>query len=206
MPRYGRESRRPLPRSTTPSFVFQTPLADINLTPGANMQAGRPLDTSSGGRGFHSLLPHLTPGSHIDPSHSGSQAPDRTLLAIPSSSPQMIPTTAIRAPWMSWESLAVNLSNVPDEVNTYVLWQAFKNEGHIFSIDLFEDAHGKREHRGKVRFKFVFTSYGLYIHENTDIKQAAATLGFLEKRHLHCHTFWWTRRNYICQPGYRAQE
>lgn len=66
-----------------------------------------------------------------------------------------LPATTIIPPWSSWESLAVNLSNVPVEADTFAIWQAFKGEGWIFSIDLYEDARGNRETKGKIRFRFV---------------------------------------------------
>ncbi|THC91004.1 hypothetical protein EYZ11_009534 [Aspergillus tanneri] len=59
----------------------------------------------------------------------------------------------ILAPWRFWDSVAVNISNVPNEATTFDLWQAFQKEGHVFSIDLFEDFHGKREPKGRIRFK-----------------------------------------------------
>ena len=55
--------------------------------------------------------------------------------------------------WRHWESVAVSLINVPLEANTFTIWQAFRQEGNIFSIDLFEDMHGNRETKGKIRFK-----------------------------------------------------
>ncbi|KAJ9361854.1 hypothetical protein DTO280E4_3687 [Paecilomyces variotii] len=118
----------------------------------------------TGGRGGNSLLPppRLNPGTQMPPQRGASQAAAHIPVAVPSPQPQMMPLALIRAPWKSWETLAVSLSNVPPEANTFVLWQAFKNEGHIFSIDLFEDARGRREHRGKIRFKFVFTSFHLH--------------------------------------------
>ncbi|KAL4783051.1 RNA dependent RNA polymerase-domain-containing protein [Aspergillus varians] len=57
------------------------------------------------------------------------------------------------APWRSWESVAVNLINVPKEVSTVNLWKAFKEEGNIHSIDIFEDSHGSRTARAKIRFR-----------------------------------------------------
>ncbi|PYH98795.1 putative RNA-directed RNA polymerase (Sad-1) [Aspergillus ellipticus CBS 707.79] len=59
----------------------------------------------------------------------------------------------ILAPWKLWESVVIRLNNVPLEANAQTIWQALKREGHIFSIDLFEDSHGQRVPRGKVRFK-----------------------------------------------------
>ncbi|KAH1780249.1 hypothetical protein KXW56_004375 [Aspergillus fumigatus] len=68
--------------------------------------------------------------------------------------PQVLqhPST-ILCPWRLWESVAVNVFNIPREADTYCLWQAFSKEGHVFSIDIFEDFHGNRESRGKIRFK-----------------------------------------------------
>ncbi|KKK16507.1 hypothetical protein ARAM_000426 [Aspergillus rambellii] len=59
----------------------------------------------------------------------------------------------IRALWKSWESVAVNLSNVPKEANTLCLWKAFRDQGNILSIDIFEDSHGNRASRAKIRFR-----------------------------------------------------
>ncbi|KAI9039173.1 RNA-directed RNA polymerase (Sad-1) [Aspergillus affinis] len=59
----------------------------------------------------------------------------------------------ILAPWKSWGSVAIKISNVPKEVTAFHIWQAFNKEGNIFSIDLFEDSHGKRGAKGKIRFK-----------------------------------------------------
>lgn len=60
--------------------------------------------------------------------------------------------------WKHWESVAVHLNNVPLEANTFTIWNAFRKEGNIFSIDLFEDGDGNKEGRGKVRFKLVLSS------------------------------------------------
>jgi RNA-dependent RNA polymerase len=70
--------------------------------------------------------------------------------------PQVLqhPST-ILCPWRLWESVAVNISNIPKEADTHSLWQAFSKEGRVFSIDIFEDFHGNRESRGKIRFKSV---------------------------------------------------
>ena len=63
------------------------------------------------------------------------------------------PTSQLIPWWRHWESVAVNLINVPLEANTFTIWQAFRNEGNVFSIDLFEDMHGNRAPKGKIRFK-----------------------------------------------------
>lgn len=57
--------------------------------------------------------------------------------------------------WKHWESVAVNLGNVPMEATTFTIWNAFRKEGNVFSIDLFEDGHGNKESRGKIRFRCV---------------------------------------------------
>ncbi|KAE8374407.1 RNA dependent RNA polymerase-domain-containing protein [Aspergillus bertholletiae] len=70
-----------------------------------------------------------------------------------SSQLQQQPAQLLFAPWTFWDTVAVNLFNLPKEINTRILWQAFSREGHVFSIDLFEDSHGNRDSRGKIRFR-----------------------------------------------------
>ncbi|KAJ5114750.1 RNA-directed RNA polymerase (Sad-1) [Penicillium alfredii] len=55
--------------------------------------------------------------------------------------------------WRTWESVAINLCRVPREANTFTLWKAFRKEGSITSIDIFDDAHGQRDTRGRIRFR-----------------------------------------------------
>jgi RNA-dependent RNA polymerase len=38
------------------------------------------------------------------------------------------------------------------------LWEAFSKEGEICSIDIFDDRHGNRGSKGRVRFKYVLIS------------------------------------------------
>ncbi|KAL4754800.1 hypothetical protein BDW72DRAFT_213021 [Aspergillus terricola var. indicus] len=75
----------------------------------------------------------------------------------PKSSSTPVPQPArqqlIIAPWRAWESVAINLTNVTAEVRTLDLWRAFKNEGSVRSIDIFEDSHGNRTTRAKIRFR-----------------------------------------------------
>ncbi|KAL2831180.1 RNA dependent RNA polymerase-domain-containing protein [Aspergillus cavernicola] len=70
----------------------------------------------------------------------------------PGPAPHHLPQQ-IMAPWKSWESVAVNISNISEEMSTLDLWQAFKKEGTVFSIDIFEDSHGNRKSRAKIRFR-----------------------------------------------------
>ncbi|KAL4773674.1 RNA dependent RNA polymerase-domain-containing protein [Aspergillus nidulans var. acristatus] len=65
--------------------------------------------------------------------------------------PQPAHQQLIIAPWRAWESVAVNLTNVTAEVRTLDLWRAFKDEGNVRSIDIFEDSHGNRTTRAKIR-------------------------------------------------------
>ncbi|EAW09273.1 putative RNA-directed RNA polymerase (Sad-1) [Aspergillus clavatus NRRL 1] len=60
---------------------------------------------------------------------------------------------ALNALWKQWESVAVNLFNLPPETDAYTVWQAFSKEGRVLSIDIFEDIHGNKESKGKLRFK-----------------------------------------------------
>ncbi|KAL4922233.1 RNA dependent RNA polymerase-domain-containing protein [Aspergillus aurantiobrunneus] len=73
-------------------------------------------------------------------------------IYYPGRAPQFL-RQQLAAPWRSWESVAVNLANVPEDVSALDLWKLFNNEGNIHSIDIFEDSHGNRTKRAKIRFK-----------------------------------------------------
>jgi hypothetical protein len=53
----------------------------------------------------------------------------------------------IRAPWRSWNSVVVSLAKVPKEVGTLDLWKAFKDEGNIVCINIFDDGTAKLRFR-----------------------------------------------------------
>jgi hypothetical protein len=57
--------------------------------------------------------------------------------------------------WKSWNSLAVDLLNVPKEVNTHDVYDAFSKEGNIMYIDLWENSKGEPDSKGRVRFRLV---------------------------------------------------
>lgn len=96
------------------------------------------------GRGQHS--PHSRgKGRYLATSTARPFRHSRDVAQQPTSQP--IPW------WGHWESVAVNLISVPLETNTFTIWQAFRKEGNVFSIDLFEDMHGNRAPKGKIRFK-----------------------------------------------------
>ncbi|CAI7665782.1 unnamed protein product [Penicillium manginii] len=55
--------------------------------------------------------------------------------------------------WRIWESLALNVFNIPEGTNTFVLWDSFKKEGNITSIDIFDKRLGDRHSKGRIRFR-----------------------------------------------------
>ncbi|KAL4739107.1 RNA dependent RNA polymerase-domain-containing protein [Aspergillus similis] len=75
--------------------------------------------------------------------------PKSRSISVPNSARQQL----IIAPWRTWESVAVNLTNVTTEVRALDLWRAFKDEGSIRSIVIYEDSHGHRTTRAKTRFR-----------------------------------------------------
>ncbi|KUL85278.1 hypothetical protein ZTR_07957 [Talaromyces verruculosus] len=60
---------------------------------------------------------------------------------------------AIKPIWQTWDSFAVNLFHVPDEVTAFTIWTAFNRQGNIFAIDLYEDDAGRRNGKGRIRFR-----------------------------------------------------
>ncbi|CAG8265197.1 unnamed protein product [Penicillium salamii] len=55
--------------------------------------------------------------------------------------------------WKSWNTLALDILNLPREVNTHDLHDALAKEGTIMSIDIWETKPGDRQARGRVRFR-----------------------------------------------------
>ena len=56
--------------------------------------------------------------------------------------------------WRSWLELGVRFSGLPPATTTLDLWEAFGKEGQISTIELFEDASGRRDGRGRIRFRY----------------------------------------------------
>lgn len=81
--------------------------------------------------------------------------PSAMTTPTPPATPQEVPPWEF---WRLWESVAVNLLGIPTEVTTYDLFCAFKKEGKISNIDIYEDRHGRRITRGRIRFKCVYKS------------------------------------------------
>lgn len=59
--------------------------------------------------------------------------------------------------WRSWDTIAIDLLNVPKELTTHDLYNAFNKEGTTSSIDIWENRHGEPEGKGRVRFRFVYS-------------------------------------------------
>ncbi|KAL4953606.1 RNA dependent RNA polymerase-domain-containing protein [Aspergillus filifer] len=70
----------------------------------------------------------------------------------PGPAPQA-PRQQVIPEWRSFESVAVFITDIPREATTRDLWKAFNQEGSIFSIDIWEDFHGKKTSKGKIRFR-----------------------------------------------------
>lgn len=58
--------------------------------------------------------------------------------------------------WKSWNTLALDIVNLPREVNTHDLHDALSKEGTIMSIDIWELRPGDRQTRGRIRFRSVY--------------------------------------------------
>jgi len=56
--------------------------------------------------------------------------------------------------WTQWIELGIKLSGLPFSVTTFDLWQSFRHEGSIATLEIFEDNQGKRDGRGRIRFRY----------------------------------------------------
>ncbi|KAJ5372624.1 hypothetical protein N7517_004630 [Penicillium concentricum] len=55
--------------------------------------------------------------------------------------------------WRSWKTCAVDLLNIPREMNTHDIYEAFHQYGNLISIDIWEDAVGRPDSRARIRFR-----------------------------------------------------
>ncbi|OAX85437.1 hypothetical protein ACJ72_00162 [Emergomyces africanus] len=62
-------------------------------------------------------------------------------------------TALIIGEWASWDSVSVTLARIPRNVNTFTLWKSFSAYGCIDFIEIFENARGRKEGEGRIRFK-----------------------------------------------------
>ena len=57
--------------------------------------------------------------------------------------------------WAAGEYLFIKVSDLPDNITTRDLWEAFKHEGHVAHIRLHEDAKGYRDGGARVKFRYA---------------------------------------------------
>ena len=62
--------------------------------------------------------------------------------------------------WGSAEYLFIKVSDLPENVTTRDLWEAFKHEGHIAYIRLHENARGYRDGGASIKFRYA-SDYGV---------------------------------------------
>lgn len=94
------------------------------------------------------------------PSHKSPQTSAKNSIAIVPATARLArpfhaPAQLVWQTWQSWESVAVTLRDIPREITTYLLWKVFSREGNITAIDIFDDRHGFRTSRGRIRFRYA---------------------------------------------------
>ncbi|KAK4865429.1 hypothetical protein LT330_009540 [Penicillium expansum] len=91
------------------------------------------------------------------PDIPNSQHPKSNLLRLVPPDPPNPPrhTSPVRdwITWRSWKTCAVDMLNIPREMNTHDMYDAFNKYGNVISIDVWEDAAGRPDSRGRIRFK-----------------------------------------------------
>lgn len=157
-----RHAARSLSSASAPSPVSSSS-SSSSLTPSASSASSSSLFPSSS----VTAMPQSPRQPH--PSHQSYPSPSRRppLLGrarqIPHTAPRPSLAPQVVPPWKLWDSVAIRLANVPKDANTFSLWHTFAKEGNISSIDLFEDFHGNRAHKGKLRFRFALPLPQLYL-------------------------------------------
>ncbi|KAF4771917.1 hypothetical protein HAV15_004558 [Penicillium sp. str.  len=88
--------------------------------------------------------PHI---HHSKPNHPRLVSPD------PPGPPHHTSQVRDWVTWRSWKTCAVDLLNIPREMNTHDIYDAFNKYGNLISIDVWEDALGRPDSKGRIRFK-----------------------------------------------------
>ena len=130
---------RPVVLNSSESLHAQSPTSSTTTT---NAFYNR---TSLHGRRC-SALQHPRPQFSNDPSYLS--------LAMMGDNPSIRNDNALR------ENLYIKVCDLPDNITTRELWGAFKHEGHISHIRLFENAKGCRDGGARIKFKYV-SKFGL---------------------------------------------
>lgn len=129
------------------SFLHQPQPQPMRVRSGVAAARGRGgLAFSRGRWGFNYNNAHL----HVEPS-SFPSLPSNNNVNTSTSTATMNP--AVLGPWMQWDCLSVTISEVPDYINTFQVFEAFRTQGEVDSIELWENIRGNREGKGKVRFR-----------------------------------------------------
>ena len=68
------------------------------------------------------------------------------------------PTVSRSNDWTEWVELGIQFSGFPTDVTTKDIWNVFKKEGEILTIELFDDYQGNPSGKGRVRFRSAYFS------------------------------------------------
>lgn len=84
--------------------------------------------------------------------------------------------------WKTWPFMIFEIRNLPRDVTTFQLWNAFMLEGIVSRIDIFDDPSGRKNGNGKVFFspppdKDFWSSgtYSIKLSEHAGYRQIAIT-------------------------------
>ena len=69
------------------------------------------------------------------------------------------PTVSRSNDWTQWVELGVQFSGFPDDATTKDVWNVFKKEGEILTIELFDDHRGNPSGKGRVRFRSALSGW-----------------------------------------------
>lgn len=64
-----------------------------------------------------------------------------------------------RPEWMTWDFVDLFLSNLPPGIRTVDLWNNFKKEGEVDTIDIFVTRDGQKDNKARLRFRQVLSDH-----------------------------------------------
>lgn len=134
----------------------------VVLLPSQSLYAQKPTPFSTTANDFaNQSCQHARPNSAFQ--HPLPQLPNGS--SSPSSA-MMSRNYRVQSDWPTREYLFIKVYGLPDSTTTRDLWAAFKGEGHIAHIRLYENARGYRDGNASIKFRYALRSGPCSSHRN----------------------------------------
>ena len=90
----------------------------------------------------------------------------------------------VQGDWAHGDYIYIKVFDLPDSATTRDLWTAFKHEGYIAHIRLYENARGCRDGKASIKFRYAWILVSVQAVVISDEVQSTTSQGFLVAKTL----------------------